>query len=438
MDAMDLTDDDIAYLKICSSGTKIDYAVWPALVSRLIYRLEKVIPHEFPAPSAPRSPPSVTASPNTIQSEKAPPSPSADNSSQSIADSTQSADKENITPTPTAQHANTSDLSSTIAPGSLHPQIDSLLSSIVETLNTHFTLYPPHTIQRLSELILEPKLHYRNLPSYLHAIDRVVHVTSSANIYPLPAPVPDANGAKILTNGISSGPDPESISWGNTTQVQHNLSSDESLGGALLTPIPWLQSISAANGEAVASDMEGEVRTERTETIDGPNGAGSIETVSVSVNGISSTTLAAVGDGNSVESGLRAEGGVTQGELLRQEQRAGVVPATQLAHMQPHPNGDGEEDETPHARGPEEIGMEDMGPQGPGHNLRHGIQGIDVEAAVGRKVEAVEGDGEVEEKPSTPKREAEEEIQTSSKRVKDNNDGDEDMTGASNAGNDEK
>ncbi|KFY12858.1 hypothetical protein V492_03626 [Pseudogymnoascus sp. VKM F-4246] len=437
MDTMDLTDDDIAYLKICSSGAKIDYDVWPALVPRLIYRLEKVIPDEFPVPSAPRSPSSATASPDTLKSQKTAPSPQADDSSQSMADLAQSADKENVTPTP-PQPTNASDPSSAVAPGSLHPQLDSLLSSIVDTLNTHFTLHPPHTIQRLSELVLQPKLHYRSLPAYLHAVDRVVHVTSGAHLYPLPAPVPDANGAKILTNGISSGPDPESISWGNTTQVQPNLGSDESLGGALLTPIPWLQSISATNGEASASDMEGEVKTERTETIDGPNGAGSIETVSVSVNGVSSTTLAAVGDGNSNETGLRAEGGVTQGELLRQEQRAGVVPATQLAHLQQHPNGDGEEDETPHARGPEEIGMEDMGPQGPGNNLRHGIQGIDVEAAVGRKADASEGDEAEEEKPSTPKREADEEIQTSSKRVKDENDADEEMTGATDAGNDEK
>ncbi|KFY21661.1 hypothetical protein V493_07220 [Pseudogymnoascus sp. VKM F-4281 (FW-2241)] len=423
--------------RIFMSILAITSTLWPALLSRLVYRLEKVIPQEFPVPSVPHSPSSVTASPNTVQSQKSPPSPSADNSSQSVADLAQSADKENITPTP-VQHTTTSDpTSTTIAPGSLHPQLDALLSSIVETLNTHFTSYPPHTIQRLSELILQPKLHYRNLPAYLHAFDRVVHVTSGAHLYPLPAPVPDANGAKILTNGISSGPDPESISWVNSTQVQPNLGSDESLGGALLTPIPWLQSIPSSNGEAAASDMEGEVKTERTETIDGPNGAGSIETVSVSVNGVSSTTLAAVGDGNNNEGGLRAEGGVTQGELLRQEQRAGVVPATQLAHMQQHPNGDGEEDETPHARGPEEIGMEDMGPQGPGNNMRHGIQGIDVEAAVGRKVEALEGE-ETEEKPSTPKREADEEIQTSSKRVKDENDGDEDMTGATDAGNDEK
>lgn len=377
----------------------------------------QVVQHEFQMPSMPLAiPANPTSSPTAIQSQLTPPSLEGDSSSQSMAELTQSADKENITPTP-GQHmiSSNSNSNSSISPGSLPPQLHSLLNSIIGTLQNYFTLYPPHTIQRLSELILQPKLHYRNLPAYLHAFDRVVHVTSSANLYPLPAPVPDANGAKILTNGITGGADLESISWGNSTVGQHNLGSDESLGGALLTPIPWLQSVSGTNGEPASSELEGEVRTERTETIDGPNGAGSIETVSVSVNGVSSTTLATI-NGSDNEGGLRAEGGVTQGELLRQEQRAGVVPATQLAHL--HPNGDGEEDETPHARGPEEIGMEDMGPQGPGSNLRHGIQGIDVEAAVGRRIETYEDD-ESEKKPQTPKREAEEQIQASTKRIKD-------------------
>lgn len=233
---------------------------------------------------------------------------------------------------------------------------------------------------------------------------------------------------------MSSG-DLESISWGSSTQVQHTLGSDESLGGALLTPIPWLQSISGVKvkEESVASELEGEVRTESTETIDGPNGAGSIQTVSVSVNGVSSTTLAAV-VGEKSDGGLRAEGGVTQGELLRQEQRAGVVPAAQLAHM--HPNGDGEEDEAPHARGPEEIGMEDMGPQvhGPVNSLRHGMQGIDVEAAVGRKAEGYE-DEEPEVRPPTPNGEGDEQNVANCKELKDDQDDDYVMV---NAGGEEK
>lgn len=245
----------------------------------------------------------------------------------------------------------------------------------------------------------------------------MVHVTSGANIYPLPAAIPDAAGAKILINGMTAGAGPESISWGSSTQTLHGLGSDESLGGALLTPISWLKPAVKSHGSA-AIELEGEVRTESTETIDGPNGAGSIETVSVSVNGVSSTTLAGiVGENN--EGGLRAEGGVTQGELLRQEQQAGVVPISQLAHT--HPNGDGEEDEVPHARGPEEIGMEDMGPQGPGSSLPHGIQGIDVEAAVGRKAEDIE-DEVSEQTAQTPKREADEPIEHETKRLKDERD----------------
>jgi len=163
--------------------------------------------------------------------------------------------------------------------------------------------------------------------------------------------------------------------------------------------------------------------------IEGPNGLGGIETVSVSVNGISSTrgdSISPISDENGITS-LRAEGGVTQGELLRQEQRAGVVPVTQLGNKG-DTDGMGEEDEMPHARGPEEIGMEDMGPQSSGSGSERGgpamaMQGIDVEAAVGRKIEPRET--KVEEKdpeaPSTPKREAEEELGADAKRLKDEN-----------------
>jgi hypothetical protein len=196
----------------------------------------------------------------------------------------------------------------------------------------------------------------------------------------------------------------------------------------LLTPIPWL---SAKPGNGSHSPLEGEVKTESTEMIDGPNGMGGIETVSVSVNGISSTvreapsSLSPTPDGNG-GTGLRAEGGVTQGELLRQEQRAGVVPAAQLAGHRGDVDGMGEEDETPHARGPEEIGMEDMGPQAAVSGSERGgpnisLQGIDVEAAVGRKIDSTEEDitkDQVDVEPSTPKREADEELGGEEKRVK--------------------
>jgi len=171
-----------------------------------------------------------------------------------------------------------------------------------------------------------------------------------------------------------------------------------------------------------SGEMEGEIKTESTETVDGPNGAGRIETVTVSVNGIpstappsSSTTVTSNSDSHNAQ--LRAEGGVTQGELLRQEQEAGVVPAAHLSGRIDEQGND--EEETPHARGPEEIGMEDMGPQAavptsdrvpPGA----GMHSIDVEAAVGRRAE------QTENVPERPKREAEDELSGDAKKVKEN------------------
>lgn len=318
------------------------------------------------------------------------------------------------------------------------------MTSITSTLTTLFTKYPPHTIQRLAELLLAPKQHYKTLPSYLHALDRVVHVTSGAHTFPLPPAIPDPSSLTVLSNGTSltaSGKDPLSISWGNpaSNPSAQSLGSDESLGGALLTPITWLQK----NGGS-ASPLEGEVRTESTETIDGPNGPGGVETVSVSVNGISSTTSppnATSSEPTDLAAALRAGGGITQGELLRQEQRAGVVPAAQLVGKGDE-SGMGEEDELPHARGPEEIGMEDVGMQGSSGSERMvgtttmGMQGIDVEAAVGRRIapkpssEAasatstdapesnVEGGEEKVEAPTTPKREADEDLSGEGKKVK--------------------
>ena len=103
---------------------------------------------------------------------------------------------------------------------------------------------------------------------------------------------------------------------------------------------------------------------------------------------------------------------VTQGELLRQEQEAGVVPvpvqtpmvsmnastgrvtrsssanAAQISAdadtVMPPEDTEVEEGTRVHARGPELIGMEDMGPQA----SSIGVGGLDIEAAVGRRGEA--------------------------------------------------
>ncbi len=247
----------------------------------------------------------------------------------------------------------------------------------------------------------------------------MVHVTSGAHIYPLPAAVQDP---RALPNGTGSHTEPNSVSWGNSTVTVPGLGSDESLGGALLTPISWLRpqnhtATSDGNNGNNVKELAGELKTESTEKIDGPNGTGSIETVSISVNGIPSANLSSQANRTN-GGGLRAEGGVTQGELLRQEQRAGVVPAAQLAVPWSSGDADGmkseDDEEKPHARGPEEIGMEDTGPQA-AVSMGTAMQGIDVEAAVGRR-----GEGEIEETaPTTPKREADEELGSEIKRARD-------------------
>jgi len=227
-------------------------------------------------------------------------------------------------------------------------------------------------------------------------------VSSPVSDFPLPSGQISLNGG-FLTNGDAN--------LANGLQEREALGSDESLGGALLTPIPWLRN---QNG-TTSTQNDGELHSESTETIQGPNGAGSIETVSVTVNGVpsamtasshqtspntstpASPTLseqsdASTGSSTSTDAQLREQGGVTQGELLRQEQEAGVVPVAQTAPrrslMSSGAVAVGREDtaateapeEHPHARGPDHIGAEDMGPQ----QKPLGAGNLDMEAAVGR------------------------------------------------------
>lgn len=355
------------------------------------------------------------------------------------ATSSQGTDKENANPSSPAT-ARDAGASTNAAPASqssvstpLPKPVADMLDEILSVLRSNFSRYPPHTIQRLAELVLSPRQHYRNVVPYLHALDRVVHVTSGANIYPLPPALPDIGAMSLLANGMSGG---AAGSLSIDTIAANSLGSDEALGGALLTPIPWLTRRANGSGSEDGSDassssplsasgnpaqqfhlqqqqqqqvhgahLEGRVRTESTETIEGPNGMGSIETVSVSVNGIPSTGAGVA---------LLTQHSVTQGELLRQEQRAGLVPLNQLSRQQQRQAAQGGtsgtadedaamsedaaegEDEIPHARGPEEIGPADTGPQsaatasyiagGGGDPIS--MQGIDVEAAVGRRVQS--------------------------------------------------
>ncbi|KAF4784796.1 hypothetical protein HER10_EVM0012506 [Colletotrichum scovillei] len=473
-------DEDL--LRTVATGGEMDYGLWPALSQGIISRLDKIAHNAFPIPNLPTPPQPINAPGQ--QPRLLSPLPSSSIDPASSQPSSQDADKENSQPkdassskatveSATDTDAAVADAPPSTASGSLPAQIEAMLNEI-NTVLASFPKYPPHTIQRLAELVLEPRRHYRHLASYLHAVDRVVHVTSGANTYPLPPAIPDMSTMTLLSNGSANGQEinnpAASVAWSNSTNsVASTVGTDEALGGALLTPIPWLTRRPSPGSSSPASSNGGgpaEIRTESTETIDGPNGVGSIETVSVSVNGIPSM-------------GASSSRAITQGELLRQEQEQGVVPVNQLVrqaeeaqHAAALRSGDGgrasspetqqqddeqqdaagaaaaaeDENEAPHARGPEEIGVGDLGPQsettsfvggGPGLDM----QGIDVEAAVGRKAatpppeDVKEGDAATEDGTTTdavvddaasdtsitshPKRDADEELDgLASKKVK--------------------
>ncbi|UNI23408.1 hypothetical protein JDV02_009228 [Purpureocillium takamizusanense] len=388
---MEVDSDNEALGKI-ACGAPVQEGSWPTLRTEILSRLEKIAHNDFAIPTLPHLP---------ARRRLLSPLPS----SPLEQSSSQEANKENEPADGRASDVPDAPAPKSPAPGELPAQIADLLAGIKSHLET-FTTYAPHTIQRLAELVTSPRAHYKALASYLHAVDRVVQVTSGTNIFPLPPAVPDMSamgGATGLSNGEegSGARDPAAtVAWSNPTTAP--LGSDEALGGALLTPIPWLtrRSPESSNGDTTPGGGA-QIHSEGTETIDGPNGMGSIETVSVSVNGVPSTGHAR---------------GVTQGELLRQEQRAGVVPVSQLSrspgpisshHDAPgeegrNKDGDGtagaaasevdeEEEEVPHARGPEEIGVGDTGPQAPttSHMGEDGVEmkGIDVAAALGRRQE---------------------------------------------------
>ncbi|KAH6692584.1 hypothetical protein F5X68DRAFT_259213 [Plectosphaerella plurivora] len=533
-------DQDEEQLRALAAGLPMDYAQWPTLLSGIITRLDKIARHDFPIPTLP-PPPRPVDPPGTM----APPSSSiAAIDSQS---SSQEADKENARPAtetdgPVQDQTTTSPAPGAaedatrapapatpqqLAPGDLPPQIQDMLTEITTVLRDSFPRHPPHTIQRLAELILAPRAHYRHLAPYLHAVDRIVHITSISSVYPLPPAIPDMSTMTLLSNGVSdhsrahananadaSPPEKDpaaAVAWSNPTS---SVGSDEALGGALLTPIPWLtrrpsphagsatsspgskspqhqqqQPTTAAASAAAAAAAQHEIRTESTETIDGPNGMGSIETVTVNLNGPSIMTAGsaaaiaaqqqaqreAQAAAAAIAAGNTGSRPITQGELLRQEQQRGVVPISQLArhaeevashHTQnaaaqvaaaqtaavaaavgrsgpgapraaapEEAAGDGDEDagdvadreagpvndetaeaasadddkaaeadedEVPHARGPEEIGVGDLGPQSKSTMTFIGgahpeMQGIDIEAAVGRKSDETEKEEAKEE-----------------------------------------
>jgi hypothetical protein len=233
-----------------------------------------------------------------------------------------------------------------------------MLNSVTHTLRSSFSERPPHTIQRLAELILYPTTHYKTLPAWLRAIDRVVSVSSAADIFPL-------SETPALVNGVN-GDGGGGILWSNNDTRNGydsaSLGSDESLGGALLTPIPWLR-----NGVPVSEDS-----SEDSGHLDSNTSASTDSLEDPLALPVTRT------DEDPLVPG-RPDGAVTQGELIRLEQEAGVVPVTRNP-SDTHVSGTLEEnsllddaDLVPHARGPDLVGSVDMGR----------VDGQDVEIRIG-------------------------------------------------------
>lgn len=238
----------------------MDLEQWPDLLSRIVTRLAKIVHHEFPRPL---EQPVVTAETQSSSQSQ------AIGSSQNDHSKSKEVTKED----------------SSSSTKSLPPLLDTLFSSINDTLLKYFSKAPPHTIQRLAELLLFPRHNYRSLSSYLLALDRVVHVTSTSTAFPLPLMSPDLSANTNFSNGENAdGADSHPVSRGYAVpnnSLIHCIGSDEAFGGALLTPIPWLIKSRSS------SPLESEVVTQRsTEIIEGPNGPGGVETVSVSINGL--------------------------------------------------------------------------------------------------------------------------------------------------------
>ncbi|KAI4616476.1 hypothetical protein J4E80_005750 [Alternaria sp. BMP 0032] len=356
-----MTSAELILQKAAEDGS-LDSAEWPKTLQYILDRLDEIIT-DFPKPPADALPRPTTSATTDL--------PSRPNTSNAISSQDSHAtDKENAPPA-TPPRPPVPAFSASTESQSVPTDVTTFYSSIRSTLSKNFASHPPHTVQRLAELILEPKKRYRYLPPYLRALDRVVSVSSPLTIFPLPqAVLPTSSG---LLNGTTS-----------TTTQTAQLGSDEALGGALLTPIPWLQ-----------NRGQNELISESTEMVDGPNGAGRIETVTVGMLSgqraeSPTSNVAQIASSHPEGETLPSTGPVTQGELLRQEQEAGIVlnnPHSMTTSPTRTTFGEMEgggtivdtvegEEEAPHARGPEVIGMEDTGPQKQGK--------LNIEGAIGR------------------------------------------------------
>ncbi|KJF60291.1 uncharacterized protein CIMG_12857 [Coccidioides immitis RS] len=351
-----LSDADVEVLEAVAKDGTMDYEKWPGLLELFLDQLHHIIRHEFPIPRF-RSNSFETITTIPIHSTYASQDPSSQsNSNKENAPPSQFQSPPRRPPVPpfsppaTSMRIPDSQSQSSPSETDLPPPLQFLLSSIESTLRQSFSSKPPHTIQRLAELLLRPSRHYRTLPAYLRAVDRVVSVSSGADIFPLPVAVPPG---VIIDSALANGVN------GTTTSFSlfndSSLGSDESLGGALLTPIPWLSN-------PTSPPASEDVLTQPSSSDD------------------------SIGAGTSAPS-----------EPSSQEQY--LSPETEgpnITGIQEVP----EDEMIPHARGPSTIGVEDMGLQD-GKDVQMTLTIDEPEATVAQDSQATSEESEGKEDPST-------------------------------------
>ncbi|KAF3925215.1 hypothetical protein ABW20_dc0103751 [Dactylellina cionopaga] len=310
-----------------AADSTIELEHWPDVLEYMLKRLDWIAYNSFPLPKPPPllgpKPPASISRESTVLIQ---PSEEQDSnpSTQAVAenrDSSQTPTNATSDPSaPTVDVEATQPDPPTEAPTAsqdqpptseeekfLPPTLLSSLTSITTLLSTSFTHAPPHTIQRFAELLLKPNKHYRSLAKFLRACNRVISVTSGLDKFPLPI---SHDGTHPVSNTIPIG----------SGLVNEN----EEITGATLTPIPWASAreyVANQNGDAAGSPASGEAAA----TLSGDDGAG-----------------------------------ISQGELLRKEQEAGVVPLSQAGGaLENSGNAPGEI----HVSGPPELGAADLGPQ---------------------------------------------------------------------------
>ncbi|KAG5514003.1 hypothetical protein PMAC_000625 [Pneumocystis sp. 'macacae'] len=105
-------------------------------------------------------------------------------------------------------------------PSSVSELEKALFYRITNVLLSNFSSYPPHTVQRLAELLLTPKLHYNSLLKYLRAVEKTVMVTSTTVDFQ----VSQTNSeSQTIDHNDSNAPNLTPISWiFNDQNIENN------------------------------------------------------------------------------------------------------------------------------------------------------------------------------------------------------------------------